>query len=336
MNILIIKLGAMGDVVRSTSILPGLQKKYPKGAFYWVTKKESKDLMLGNPYLKEVLFIEDGIGGKLKGMPFGLVVNLDEDEESLKLASEVHCDNVFGGYLDNGNPAYRKDSSRWLDMGLISKFGKTKADELKKENEETYQNILCSMLEIEKSKPVLMLSEDEVEFGAAFFSEKGVSEDAFVVGLNTAAGGRWKGKQISVEKTVELGKALHEKLGATLLLFGGPAEAERNSSIKEGLGDLVVDAGTENSLREFASLINQCDVLITSDSLALHLGVALSKKVIAFFGPTSNAEIDLDDNGVKLVAPECGCFYNDACTLKPNCVEHIPVEDFVKAVEGLR
>ena len=44
MNILIIKLGAIGDVIRTTSILPGLKSKY-NANIDWVTKQESFDVL---------------------------------------------------------------------------------------------------------------------------------------------------------------------------------------------------------------------------------------------------------------------------------------------------
>jgi len=42
-----------------------------------------------------------------------------------------------------------------------------------------------------------------------------------------------------------------------------------------------------------------CDVIVTSDSMALHVGVAMGIYVIALFGPTSPAEIELFGNGQK-------------------------------------
>ena len=65
------------------------------------------------------------------------------------------------------------------------------------------------------------------------------------------------------------------------------------------------DAGL-HSLREFAAVINRCAVLVSSDSLAMHFGVALNKRLVVFFGPTSAAEIELYGLGEKLTAPlEC-------------------------------
>ena len=44
-----------------------------------------------------------------------------------------------------------------------------------------------------------------------------------------------------------------------------------------------IPTGTENTLRQFASLVGLADVLVTGDTLALHVAVALGKKLVAYF-----------------------------------------------------
>ena len=89
----------------------------------------------------------------------------------------------------------------------------------------------------------------------------------------------------------------------------------------------IIDAGCDNSLMEFASLVNLCSLLVTSDSLALHIGVALKKKIVAFFCPTPSAEIELYGMGIKIV-PNIGCL----CCYKPKC--DIPPEYDVDEIAG--
>ena len=338
MDILIIKLGAMGDVVRTTSLLPGLFKKYPGARIFWVTKRESLPLLEHNPFLQQSTAIEEREQIKELGKKnFALAINLDDEIESCTLASSVRASERIGGILQDGKPSYTKGSSPWFDLGLISRFGKEKADELKKKNTRTYQDIISGIVGVERGKPVLELTEEEAGFGEEFTKRHSISKSNLVIGLNTAAGSRWKGKILSVEKTIGLAKELSKNFSCTLLLFGGPQERGRNGTIARELGNLIVDAGTDHPLREFAALVNLCDILITSDSLALHLGVALGKNVIVFFGPTSAAEIDLYGRGIKLKSKKhCGCFYNDNCTVKPWCTETIPLENFVNGVKELR
>lgn len=91
------------------------------------------------------------------------------------------------------------------------------------------------------------------------------------------------------------------------LILGGEAEADRNEEILLRAQSLaepvhVVDGGSHNTLGEFAALIDQLDLLITSDSLAMHMAIARRRPLVTFFAPTSAAEIELYGLGEKVVS----------------------------------
>ncbi|MCX7610459.1 MAG: lipopolysaccharide heptosyltransferase family protein, partial [Ignavibacterium sp.] len=54
-KILIIKLDAVGDVLRTTSILPGLKEKYPQGHITWLTRENAKEIFYNNNFVDRVL-----------------------------------------------------------------------------------------------------------------------------------------------------------------------------------------------------------------------------------------------------------------------------------------
>src|SRR5262245_53561353 len=54
-RLLFVKLDAMGDVLRSTALLPALAEAHPRAAIIWITRKESVPLLQRNPYVSEVL-----------------------------------------------------------------------------------------------------------------------------------------------------------------------------------------------------------------------------------------------------------------------------------------
>jgi heptosyltransferase-2 len=59
----------------------------------------------------------------------------------------------------------------------------------------------------------------------------------------------------------------------------------------------------------------------------MHLGLALRKRVIAVFGPTSAPEIHAYDRLSKIVSPiECICCYLRTCDKSPNCMDMVPLE----------
>src|SRR6185295_3813572 len=101
-------------------------------------------------------------------------------------------------------------------------------------------------------------------------------------------------------------------------VMGGEAEVARNRAILEGLARWpvrlnFVDAGCDNGLLDFAALVGECDLLVSSDSLALHMAIAQDVRVVAFFAPTSAAEIELYGLGEKIASTA-----PDYCSYKPD------------------
>lgn len=323
MQILIIKLGAIGDVIRTTSIIQGLKSKYKDAKIDWVTKKESLDVLKNNKLIENIYLIGSDFN-KLKNKNYDIVTSLDDDEEACRLASDVKYKKIIGAFIDNGKRIYTQDSSEWFDMGLISRFGKQKADELKAKNTKTYQKLIYSVLDLKyrKQEPILALSPNELKFGENFASKNNIKKNDLVIGINTGAGGRWEDKKLSIPETAELIDRINNQIAnAKIILFGGPEEKTRNETIKKSVRIKIIDAGCSNSLMEFASLVNLCSILVTSDSLALHIGTALKKKIVCCFYPTSSAEIELYNRGIKIIGKG-----KDYCSYKPKC-DHPPKWD---------
>ena len=319
MQILIIKLGAMGDVMRMASVLKPLKEKHPSAIITWVTKKDSVPLLKGNPYLDKIIVL--GHHNDILKKEFDLTISFDDDSDACALASHVNTKKIIGAYMNEGKKTYTPDSAPWFDMGLISLYGKEEADRKKARNSKTYQAIHFSILGLKDHSqypPLLMLEDQERAFAETFAKKHGISEADLVVGINTGAGGRWQDKKLSVDQTLKLISFLQQKSTAKILLFGGPDEQERNEEILLKSSQSIIDAGCHNTVREFAALVNLCDVVVTSDSLAMHIAIALSKKVVAFFYPTSAAEIEVYGKGKKIIAKgDSYCSYQTVCTHPP-------------------
>lgn len=329
MNILIIKLGATGDVIRTTAILPGLKDKYKNCKIDWAAKSESFDVLKNNKFINKTLIVNKAINKK-----YDLVINLDDDYEACELATKISFKKIIGSYLKNNKKIYTKDSSLWFGMGLLSKLGKKKADELKAKNRKTYQEIMYKILGLnyKKQEPILNLTKKELGFGKKFAKKNGIKDNDLIVGINTGAGGRWQDKKLSIEDTAQLIDKLNKQINPKLILFGGPEEKERNEQIKKAIKTKIIDAGCNNSLMEFASLVNLCNVIVTSDSLALNIGAALKKKIVAFFYVTSASEIELYNRGIKIIGKgKDYCSYKTKCNYPPKW----NIDGIVNAVKKL-
>ncbi|MDP8260073.1 MAG: glycosyltransferase family 9 protein [Candidatus Gygaella obscura] len=331
-RILIIKLDSIGDVLRTTCILPGLKDKYPHAHISWLTRKISLPLLIDNPYIDSLLCIEDLALANLLVEKFDIVINPSNDKTSCLLSAVTCARNKYGFILDK--------NSRIIPLNKMAEYYLMMAvdDDLKKKNDKTYQEIIYEMsgLKFKGQKPVIKLNDSDLKFAEDFFKKNKITQ-GFVFGLNTGAGKMWDKKKWSVESTIKLSYLLRDNFDSNIILFGGPDEIDRNKLIMSQANNYLVDAGCDRSLGQFAALINKIDLLITADTLALHIACALGKKIICLFGPTSSSEIDLYNKGIKLYAPEldCLCCYKKSCSLIPDCMDLISSEDVIVAVKKL-
>jgi heptosyltransferase-2 len=310
-HILIIKYGALGDVIRTSYVLKGLCEKYEGVSIYWLTASNAADLLRYNPYVLQIVTPKCNLSG-LKEISFDLVISLDEEKEILSALADLTYAKIIGAHLtDDNRPVYTDESAEWFDMGLISRFGKKRADELKKENKREHNDILATMLDITIEEP-LFFNSPLLEKRMSVIYRKG----CFTIGLNSGAGSRWLSKQLDMDETVHLiGELLNFELNGRktcIYLLGGEEERERNRELKERVtSDRCIDTGIGNTLLEFAAIIKSCDYVISSDSLALHLAISQKIRNLSFYAPTSAREIGTFGSGVKVTS-----LSDDYCTYR--------------------
>lgn len=323
-SILIVKTGALGDVLRTTAVLPGLFERYPGARVTWVVGLGAAALIEGRSPEMEVCVLDaerpEEVIEALCGRRFSLVASLDEELVCCRIAGAVETERLVGAHLDeSGAVVYTDDAADWFDMSLISRHGKVLADELKAENKRTHPELMASILGIAEGRSELPLTPEAEACAARLWEDPVLVAAPLVVGLNTGSGSRWPSKQLDVERTIATARELRGCLdaGVIFLVLGGPEEGARNARILEGLladGQSAVSGGVKNSLLEFAALVSRCDLVLTSDSYCLHVAVARRVPVVAFFAPTSAAEIELHGLGEKVVstAPDACSYRRDA------------------------
>lgn len=340
----LIKFGALGDVVRTTSLLRPLHKKWKSPEIWWFTSRQSTPLLERNPWISRVLVVErpEEID---PAWQFDLVIGMDEEPLALKLGAALKARQRFGATLNaQGKASYTADSRPWFEMSLLNRDADgslRSANTLKKANRSTFSSLFCDMLKAPPdahfpAEPVIIPDPQEVLYAERWAAAQNLLPSERLIGLNTSAGTRWPNKAMSVDKTLELVKALGDVPNTRLMLLGGPDEKGRHAEILKRSSVPLLDAGIENSLKRFIGLVRLCDAIVTSDSMALHLATAFRIPTVAFFGPTSEAEIDLYGRGLFWSPPHgCECFYLTRCTSTSFCLDHLKVDPVLQYLSAL-
>src|ERR1051325_10217225 len=99
-RVLIIKLDAIGDVLRTTALLPALAEAHPRASITWIVRHEARPLLEGNPYITEIIDYGRGAVLQLRVRAFDRVINFDAGKTSAALASAANATKKDGFILD--------------------------------------------------------------------------------------------------------------------------------------------------------------------------------------------------------------------------------------------
>lgn len=332
LKILIIKGRAMGDVLRTTTLLPGLKRKYPKSHITWLVDEESVELLFDNPLIDRVLPFRWQQILRFHEEEFQVLISLDKEIPSTSLATKAKSDNKFGfGINIHGHLIiFNKASEHAYRLGIDDhlKFHK---------NKKTYQEIIyeACKLNYQKDHYIFQLQDQDRKKAEKYLKKHKLTKKRPWIGVNTGAGSKFETKRWPKERFLKLVNLLIEKKKATAFLLGGEGEKKINKWIEERAIDKVYNTGSKNSLREFAGFISFLDLVLSSDSLAMHLALALKKKVVVLFGSTCPQEIELYGQGKKIFAGvDCSPCYKETCS-DMKCMKAITSEDVFKEIKRL-
>jgi heptosyltransferase-2 len=331
-KVLVIKCRAQGDVLRTTPVLAGIRRKHPGAFITWVVDAETVDLLKPIPEIDRVLPMDAETALALQAQRFDAVYSLDKDPGLTALAALAQAPRKHGftinahGNLEGFTPA----AAYSLRLGVD--------DELKfKINRKTYQEMIFEAAELDwrGDDYAFVLPEEAKSKAAAFFKAKRVPAGRLNIGLNTGAGAKFTTKQWPEAHFLKLIRLLKRRLKANVFLLGGGRERALNKRLAAKAGLPVHDTGTDNSLLDFAGFIDRMDAVVCSDTLAMHIALALKRKAIILFGPTCPQEIETYGRGVKLFAgAACAPCYRQTCP-DPVCMESIKPEEVLQALRRL-
>jgi len=136
------------------------------------------------------------------------------------------------------------------------------------------------------------------EYILGYKSESRIKYD---IGFNWITGSKWTNKAWPIWHWKELEYLI---------------DGRYSISWQEGIGNI----------HKYIDWINSCKLIVTADTLGLHISLALRKKVVALFGPTSCYEVYFYNRGVSLLPKSS---YDCIPCFKPHCDKRIQCMEFI-------
>jgi heptosyltransferase-2 len=156
-----------------------------------------------------------------------------------------------------------------------------------------------------------------------------------LIGINTGSGDQWVARRWPESEWIRLARGLG-KAGYGVLVLGGSKEDKMNRYIARMSGARYPG---HFGVGKFVDLVGQCDLVITGVTMALHIAIALKKKVVLLNNIFNSNEFDLYGLG-RIVEPPVPCLgcYSPVCEKRFNgkrCTELVDIEEIINICRRL-
>ena len=323
-RILIIKLGAAGDVIRTTPLLDPVRREFPDHALTWVT--EFPELLPS--IVDDPLRWDTNAVLLLRHLRFDLVINLDKDRQACALAKEVRATRKIGFTLgpDGVCAPVLAGATPEMTEAVTAKFHTGLFDDVNQACRLTYLQEIFAICGYEFAGQEYVL--DRPKPAPVFELPSGKA----VIGLNTGCGGRWTSRLWPENYWSELATALQAD-GYSVVLLGGAPEDEKNRRLATTTG---ASYPGHFDLQTFIGLMDRCDLVVTAVTMAMHLALGLGKQLVLLNNIFNPHEFELYGRGVILSPDqECTCFFQSRCTNENFCLETLRPDMVLNVVNDL-
>jgi ADP-heptose:LPS heptosyltransferase len=262
---LIIRLSSIGDIVLTSPLIRCLKEQGENAEVHYVTKSKYGELLLANPYIDKIHFLNRHIGQllqELKNEKPDYIIDLHRNFRSFRIKQHLHV------------PAFSFNKLNILKL-LRVRLGIDLLPD---------QHVVDRYFQTVRNFHVA----DDAK-GLEYFIPKGQSFDfsqhpesfrkgyvAFIIG------GTYLTKRLPVDKVIEI----CNHIDLPVVLIGGKQEVPDSLLICRNGGDHILNLTGKTTINESASLVQMSRVVLTNDTGMMHIAAAFNKKILSFWGNT--------------------------------------------------
>jgi heptosyltransferase-2 len=311
----IIKLGAAGDVLRSTPLLRALDPAKTGTKILWVT--HSPELLPIDAC--EAVHPSAATLARIAQGTWDFCWNLDKDPEACAIAASTKAAEYRGYTLRDGVP-YPVDKVAW------HKFATGIDNPYSRHNRQSYVEEIFDITGLPFRREEYWLRDTTAmarETAASLLPKDSA------IGLNIGAGKRWPSRIWPMDYWVELIKRLKTH-GLEPILLGGPEEVEMSARLVDATD---CSASGVQSLEIFYAMIERCDCVVSAVTMAMHLAIGARTPLVLMNNIFNRHEFELYGRGEIVEPPtRCDCYYSPVCQTGRKCINEIVPKVVLEAV----
>jgi ADP-heptose:LPS heptosyltransferase len=262
---LVIRFSSIGDIVLTTPVVRNIKNQVENAEIHYLTKPQFQSLLENNPFIDKVHVLKSPFGKmiqELKNEQFDYIIDLHHNLRTFRVKNQLK---VVSFSFDKLN------FKKWVLVNFkINKLPETHIVDryLKTLSLFDVVNDEQGLDYFIPEKDVVKLSDFPEPFKNGYI--------AVVIGAfhNT--------KRLTSEKIISICK----KTELPVILLGGPENRDEAEKIKNEIGDQSFNACGIYNINQSASLVKQCNVILTPDTGLMHIAAALKKKIVSVWGNT--------------------------------------------------
>ena len=265
-KILIIRFSSIGDIVLTTPVIRCVKKQFPDAEVHYVTKEVFKNILIHNPYIDKVHTFKEDISElyePLKAENFDVVIDLHKNLRSLRLKQKLKAKNYSFDKLNLQKflAVNFKQINKLPNKHIVDRYFDTVAP--------------LGIKSDGKGLDHFIHQNDRVDVSSLLTDHLQKTFVALVVG------GSYFTKKIPLNKLSEICK--NSKL--PIIVLGGKEDKPVGDELQKQFPQLINTCG-QYTINQSASIIEQAEWVVSSDTGLMHIAAAYNKKIISMWGNT--------------------------------------------------
>ena len=330
-RVLIVLLGAIGDVVRAMPLAMRVRRGFPDAYLAWAVEPAAAPLLEGHPAIDEPLIFRRDLGAaafvrflrEVRRGAFDLVLDLQRHLKSGVVSRASGAPRRIGFHRSNTK------EGNWL---------------FNTESIPPQRHWSSKLRQYLAFADRLDLAPAPIEFGLGLTREEEARVDTLLAPVRAPfvaafVGSSWPSRWWFADRTAAVLSALGARAGLGAVLLGAPgAEAAFAAEVAAAFPAATNLAG-RTTLRDVVGILRRARVAFGPDSGPMHVAAAVGTPVVSLWGATSpersapHGAVDLALVG-RVACQPC---YLRRCPVERICMQQIGVEAVVAAIDaGLR
>jgi len=341
MEILIIKLSAIGDVIHTLPALDLLHRQFPESNITWVIEDKASDIIKDHPYLKKVIVSKRKSWIENVKKPSLWYPTLKEIISFIRELRSQEYDVVvdFQGLLKSAILVFFSRGKRKIGYSKTREMSSFFLSERipphplnRHAVERNIELVRYLGAHVDKVTFPIFIGEEDKRYVELLLSAHKLSTSKPMIALHSQA--VWVTKRWEPLKIAKLSDKLIEIYGAQIIFIGGKDDYSSIENILSLMSHTAVNASGKTSLKELAYLLSLSNLMITVDSGPMHIASAMDTPLVVLFGPTASWKTGPYCNSAVIIRSQLSCSpcFKRECDNR-TCMKEISVEEVLEAVD---